>query len=208
MADDFINRGLVTKAGGQFYLPLKLDDDGRDVATDKYAELALRGKVFSASVAAVTLPVNANNLVSLFAIYNPPSSGVFLDIIEVEAHLVLATSVVNALGIYFQGPTLAGAATFTTRSNAIQNARLSEGPAPSGQFYTALTHSGTPLLKDLVGGWGAVTDGGSTPIRKSFGGKILVPPGAVVSLAMTTAAATGSSFTGVVTWAEIPYSAI
>lgn len=209
MSNDLILRGRSTPGSGEAYRTVKVGDNGELVGINRYQELALRGKVFSASRAAVTVPVNANNLVSVFGIYNPPSSGVLLDLFEVEAHYVVATTVVNALGVYFSTIALSAAATFTTQAQAsVINARLDEGPAASARFYSAVTHSGTPALKAIVGGWGAVTDGGSTPVRKNFGGRILIPEGVLVSLAMTTAASTATGVTLDAHWAEIPKVAI
>lgn len=212
-----VNNGSVQEvAAGAFkgqaspgYNNFRASDDGSQVIVDRYSELALRGKVFIATRAAVTIPVNASNLVSVFSLLNPANSGVFLDVFEVSAHAVLATVVVDALGVYFQSGSLAAAATLTTRDTTdVQNARLGEGAANVGQLYSALTHSGTPILAGLVGGWGAVTDGGDNEVFRAFNGKLLLPPGGIVSLAMTTAASTASGITAEVKWAEIPYTAI
>lgn len=203
---DFILRGRQTVAGNVATRDVKVGDDGSIALVDRYQELALRGKVFSFSVAAVTLPVNAATLASKMGLYNPPGSGVFLDVIDVEGHYVVATTVVNALGLYYSNGSDATGATFTTAA-VIENARVGEGVTPNGRAYSAVTHVGTPKLLDIVGGWGAVTDGGSTPVRKSFKGKLLLPPSSLLAVAMTTAAATASGFTGALRWAEIPYVA-
>lgn len=202
---DFLNLATLSRAGTTVPVNMKGDDEGRQVVVDRVRELATRGKVFSFSVAAVTVPVNANNLVSVCSLYNPPGSGVLLELIEVEAHAVLATTVVGALGLYFQQGSPVNSATFTTRSVAIVNGRPGEGQTPAVQAYSALTHSGTPTLLDLIGGWGAVTDGGATPVRKEYKGQIQLPPGSILSLAMTTAASTASGITALIRWAEIPY---
>lgn len=206
---DLVLRARNTTQGGAttFDRVIKAGDNGELVMVDRYQELALRGKVFSFSRAAVTIPANAATLVSVFGIYNPPSSGVFLDVISAEAHAVLATTVVNALGIYYSTPALSALATFTTQlQSAVENARLGgDGPASNARAYSAVTHSGTPALAAIVGGWGAVTDGGATPVRRDFKGSLLIPPGVLVSLAMTTAASTGSGITAEMRWAEIPY---
>lgn len=198
---DFILRGR-SQSNNAADKTVRVGDDGSLVLIDRYAELAARGKVFHFSVAAVTLPVNASNLVSLFGVYNPPGSGVMMELIEAEAHYVVATTVVNALGLYGLPDQLA--ATFTTQG-VIRSSRLSEGVSSSCRAYSSVTYSGTPLLADIIGGWGAVTDGGATPIRKQWNGKVQVPPNNLISLAMTTAAATGSGFTGLLRWAEVPY---
>lgn len=174
-----------------------------DNSVGRWFERTWRGDVFFASVAAVTLPVNANNLVSLFGLYNPPASGKLLEIIDVEAHYVVATTVVNALGVYSSTAAQSAAATFTTEVSA-RSRRLQDSTGSDARFYSSVTHSGTPSLEAIVGGWGAVTDGGATPIRKEFNGTLIVPQGILMSLAMTTAAATGSGITLGMTWAEVP----
>lgn len=175
-----------------------------DNASGRYMERTYRGAVFFASAAAVTVPVVANNLVSVWGLYNPPDSGVLLEVIDVEAHAVLATTVVNALGIYSSSAALSAAATFTTLGTTKRNRRLQDGTSGSARFYSAVTHSGTPVLEAIVGGWGAVTDPTSMPTRKEFNGSLIIPEGILVSLAMTTAASTGSGITLGMTWAEVP----
>lgn len=204
---DFVLRGLLQrKATPVGYLAARVSDDGSLLAHPRYAELCARGQVFHASVAAVTLPVNVATLVSVFGIYNPPSSGVMMELIEAEAHAVVATTVVNGMGLYALGGQTG--ATFTTLLAAgIQSSRLTEGVASACRAYSAVTYVGTPILADLVGGWGAVTDGGATPIRKQWDGKIMIPPGVLASLAMTTAASTASGITALLRWAEVPYVA-
>lgn len=168
----------------------------------QYAEMARVNRVFCATAAAVTLPVNATTLASKFGVYNPPNSGVNLELIDVDAHAVLATTVVDALGLYFSNGTNASGATFTT-AGSVQNMNVG-GPSGAAQFYSAVTHVGTPALLRLIGGWGAVTDGGSTEIFKAFNGSMIVPPGTLLALAMTTAASTNSGITLGMTWAEVP----
>lgn len=184
---------------------VRISDDGSLVANGRYTELAARGQVFHLSRAAVTIPVNAATLVSLFGLYNPAGSGKMLELIECEAHSVVATTVVNALGLYYSNGTNASGATFTTQITTIENGRVGEGVATVCRAYSSVTHVGTPVLVDLIGGWGAVTDGGSTPIRKQWNGSIQVPPNTLLALAMTTAAATGSGITSLLRWAEVPY---
>src|SRR5258707_247543 len=80
---------------------VRISDDGSLTVNQRYAELAARGQVYAASAAAITLPVNAATLASKFGLYNPAGSGVMLELIECEAHYVVATTVVNALGLYY-----------------------------------------------------------------------------------------------------------
>lgn len=194
------------RASGEQRTVVRLTGEGAQLADNlsgRYAERTYRGKVFFASVAAVTLPVNANNLVSVFGFYNPPASGVLMELIDVEAHSVLATTVVDALGVYSSTAALSAAATFTTPGTA-RSRRLQDAAGNQVRFYTAVTHSGTPTLEALVGGWGAVTDPTSNATRKEFNGSLIVPQGILFSMAMTTAASTSSGITIGLTWAEIP----
>ena len=205
---ELILRGRSQQIAGQADQDIRTSTDGMLSVNGRYAELAQRGQVFHASRAAVTLPVNAATLVSVFGLHNPAGSGKMLEMIECEAHAVLATTVVNALGLYFSNGSNASGATFTTPvAGGVKSSRLGEGVTSVCTLYSAVTHVGTPELVDIIGGWGAVTDGGATPIRKVWDGKIVVPPGTLLALAMTTAAWTGSGFTGLLRWAETPYLA-
>lgn len=202
-------RAEAFRAGTSYKKNLRGSTDGFLLTDARYRELAMRGQVYTFSRAAVTLPVNTSNLVSVFGIYNPPGSNKFLELIDVEVHAVLATTVVNAVGLYVSSVNLSAAATFTTQTNVgLENGRPGEGSQAAALPYSAVTHSGTPRLLDIIGGWGAVTDGGSTPVRKDFNGKWLIPPGMLLSLAMTTAASTGSGITAMLRWAEVSYEAI
>ena len=62
----------------------RLSGEGEWLVDAGFRERTYQGDVFFASAAAVTLPVNANNLVSVFGIYNPPSSGKILEIIDTD----------------------------------------------------------------------------------------------------------------------------
>jgi hypothetical protein len=169
-----------------------------------YAELCRQGKIYYCSRAAFTMPVNAASLASLFTIYNPVGSNVNLELIEINAATVTATTVVDAVGVYYSSAAQTAAGTFTTLGT-VQNALLN-GPSGQAQFYSAYTASGTPLLGRLLGGWGAVTDPGPNTVTKDFWGSLIVPPGTSIHLAMSTAAATASGITADALWAEIPIS--
>lgn len=169
-----------------------------------FYEQASRGNVWGASAAAVTVPANANNLVSVFAIHNPPNSGRNVELIDFDAINVLATTVVSGIGLYFSTAALTALATFTT-PGTIQPAMIGvaiQNQLPQAQFYSALTHSGTPALHTLLGGWGATT--ALAPLHYEFKGRAIIPPGIAVSVAMTTAAGTASGITLGLSWAERP----
>ena len=170
----------------------------------QYAELCRQGKIYYCSAAAVTLPVNAASLVSKFTIYNPPGSNVNLELIEINAATVLATTVVDGIGVYYSSAAQTAAGTFTTLGT-VSNALLN-GPSGQAQFYSAYTASGTPTLGRILGGWGAVTDPGPNTVTKDFLGSLTVSPGTAIHVAMTTAASTASGITLDAVWAEVPVS--
>ena len=180
---------------------------GEAVVTElhgKYFTENYRGNVFGFSVAAVTLPVNAATLASKFGVYNPPGSGKVLELVRCDMAYVVATTVVNGVGLYYS-TVASGAAgsTFTTAGTAI-SLNLGGNSAPAAVGYSAVTHVGTPVLAAVMAYSGAVTSTTVGVISYSFDGSILVQPGTLLAVAMTTAASTGSGFTGMLTWAEIP----
>ena len=160
-----------------------------------------RGKLFAATAAAVTLPVNAASLVSVFTLWNPPASGINMEIVEVSVVNVLATTVVDAVGWYFSTAALTAAGTFTT-AGTTQPLNVGAGFTSAGRFDSAYTHSGTPVLVDIIGGYGAATD--QTGITKFYDGRLILPPGIAMSVAMSTTASTGSGITLSASWQESP----
>lgn len=170
----------------------------------RYGELTSRGKVFSFGVTAVTVPVVANNLVSVIGFYNPPNSGVDMELIDIDISQVLATTVVDAFGVYASATAaLSAAATFTTLGSALCR-RVADPAGNLVRAYSAVTHSGTPVKVANIGQDGAVTNSGSDSRRKSFDGQLIIPPGILASIAASTAAGTTSGLAVDVTWAEIP----
>lgn len=187
---------------------------GEALAADLHGQfynMAVRGKVGKFNRTGITVPVVANNLVSVFGLHNPAGSGVIAEIIQTEVAQVAATTVVDALGWYFSTAALSLLATFTTPSVANTNffsGRVGDAPGLGCVPYNAVTHSGTPVRVDVVFSFGAVTDavvfGG---VAKNHNGTLLLPPGILMSLAMSTAAGTATGLDLGVAWAEFPYSA-
>lgn len=169
----------------------------------KYYTAGYRGTTFGFSVAAATLPVNAASLASKMTLYNPPGSGKNLELIHLDWSYVLATTAVNGVGVYYSTVAQTAAGTFTTATTS-QALNLA---APVGSVaipYSAYTASGTPVLIALCGYTGAVTSTAANVNQYMFDGKVIVPPGYSIHVAMTTAASTGSGFTGMISWAEWP----
>ncbi len=167
----------------------------------------LRRSVFRFAVSAVTVPVVASNLVSVFTLFNPPNSGVIGELIEAAVDQVVATTVVDVFGWFGSFGSVAAAGTFTTKGVALTNyfsGRL--GETPGGQIipYSAYTHSGTPVLQDTIGSHGATTN--QIGIRKNYRGQVLLMPGTALSLATSTAAGTATGLALSTTWAEWPFT--
>lgn len=198
--------GLATRASADYPIRARMTGEGGFVAENlsgRWAERTYRGNVSFFSVDAVTLPVVANNLVSVCGIYNPPGSGKMLEIIDTAVIEVLATTVVDAFGWYSSTVVLSAAATFTTAGTA-RSRRMQDATSSVARVYTAVTHSGTPSLEALFGGHGATTNAGNSPGPFNFNGTLFIPPGVLASVAMSKAASTGSGVAVAVTWADVP----
>lgn len=196
---------LATKAGDQTTPPFTNDQYGCMISTElvgRFHTSNRRGHLFSANVAAVTLPVNANNLASKFSLWNPPNSGKYLDLVEANFGTVLATTVVDFVGLYYQANLTSPGGTLT--AGTINSGILGNGAPSVATFYTACTHVGTPSLALVLQNFGATSDSGYGNGAYEFDGKALVPPGCVIAIAMTTAASTASGITGHLVWQEVP----
>jgi hypothetical protein len=162
-------------------------------------------KAFSFDVTAVTVPVNAPTLASVFTLYNPPTSGVNAELQSIDVGLLSATTVIDVLGLYWQGPTLASLATLSTigvwGTNWFGAGTASGNP---GQVtpYSAFTHSGQPVRTDIINSWNTTSVVVGTPARKDYNGRKLLPPGHVWSLAMSTAAGHASTTDLHMDWQE------
>lgn len=172
---------------------------------------AYYGRVYSFNVTAVTVPVLATSMVSVFAVYNTVGNTVNAELIDFDLGVVLLTTVVNTVGLYWQGPTLAGLATLTTKGVFGTNwfaGNLGGVTAGQVQPYTAFTHStgstASGLVRvDILTNYGAVTSNNDLPVHKEFDGKILLQPGCVVSVAMSTAAGDASGTDLSIRWQEV-----
>jgi hypothetical protein len=80
----------------------------------KYFNSAYRNQVFTANRTALTIPVIASGLVSVFTLWNPASSRALLELISLDIGLVLATTVVDTVGLYWQNGSNVTSGTFTT----------------------------------------------------------------------------------------------
>lgn len=185
--------GLAGKAGEQIVNELR----------GKYYTQNYRGGVFTFNRTGVTVPVIAATLVSVFSLWNPVNSGKNAELICFDYGTVLATTVVDTIGLYYSSGALALAGTFTTAGTALSGV-VANNASNVVLPYSAYTHSGTPTRHSILGYFGAVTTTNSLPGHIEFDGRVIVPPGTVVSIAMSTAASTSSGMDLGLTWAEVP----
>lgn len=161
------------------------------------------GALFSAgtAVAGVTLPVSTTTTAT-FCFYNPQSSGVWMELVEVACNLISATGVINAIGL----GVASGQSTPTTTSvaSSIGSNRIG-GTAPAGTVYTSAGITATTRF--IWSGMGmSVTN--STNFNNFFwaiDGKIALPPGGLAHLLVSTGAQANMVVGG--TWIETPYVA-
>jgi hypothetical protein len=160
-----------------------------------------RGKLFEANVANVVVPAIAASLVSVFTLYNPPSSGVNMEITSTLIAQTTGTTVAQAVGWYYSSATLTQKGSFGA-AGTVQSSMVGASTGNKGQFYTAFTHSGTPVLCDVIGGYGATTNTGVGVNYKFHAGQLILPPGIAMSIACQTAVQTGLSLEA--RWCEWP----
>lgn len=172
----------------------------------KYWNSSVRGGLFTAVKTAMTVPVVANNLVSVFTLWNPASSRVNVELVTLDIGLVLATTVVDTVGLYWQNGSSVTSGTFTTVGVKGTNWFAAKPSQPIGQaqFYSAFTHSGTPVRIKICSQFGATTSTNDAPITYNFDGTVILEPGDLISVAMSTAASTASGVDIGLTYAEVP----
>jgi hypothetical protein len=170
----------------------------------KWYNVAKSGNVFHANVTAVTLPVVASALASKFSVYNQAGSGKNLELISCDIGFVLATTVVDVVGLYYEQSASLNPTSITYATP--QGGLLGQSGLNAGKFATALTHSSgvTPTRMMIISTFGATTSSADNPIHYDFEGKVIVPPGTIISIAMSTAASTASGVDVGLSWAEWP----
>lgn len=162
-----------------------------------------RGKLFEANAVAVTIPVVTASVASVFTLYNPPGSNVKAELIFAGVFNVVASTVVNVVGWYASPAVNTAAGTFTTKGTV--NSGIVQGPtANQVLYYSSYTHNGTPVLVDIIGGFGATTNTTAGGGAKLYNGELLLPPGIAMSILMSTAAGGATGLAAEVKWIEWP----
>lgn len=171
---------------------------------EKWYNASLRGNVFLGStlIAGTVIPVNAVNVVSTCTLWNPPGSGKNFEPIEYAIGIDSATEVVNGLVTGFQSGLATAGGTLTARTGA--SLFLGGGLTPQGVFYSAATLVNAAVLTPLLGmGMNVVATSASTLTGSyKYEGKIVMPPGSLITILSTVAAMTAAFQS--LTWAEWP----
>ena len=172
----------------------------------KYYTAAYYGRLYSFNLTAIAVTVIAGSLASKFAIYNPPNSTVNAELVDFDMGIDAAATIVNAIGLYWQSPTLASLATLTTIGVFGTNWFNCNNSSTPGQVtpYSILAHSGTPVRIAILTTFGAITAGNANPIHQDFDGKIILPPGHLVSIATSTTISTAVGLDLGMRWLEAP----
>jgi hypothetical protein len=163
-----------------------------------------RGVVFTYNRTGITIPIVATTLISVFSLWNPTASGKNAEIIAFDFGTVSATTVVDTVGLYYSAGTQATSGTFTTAGTALSSQIGNTSVAAALVPYSAYTHVAGVARHSILGTFGATTTTAANVFRYTPGGALIIPPGTVVSLAMSTAASTSSGVDAGVTWAEFP----
>lgn len=201
------NVGPQLQSAGALAVPVRLDQFGAIVASGlrgKYAEHAARGGVFSSYVATVATSLAATASIGNI-VWNPPGSGVRLELIRWVSHIVATsatcTGIAVAGGYQTTTPTSTTAAT-TTGSTRITAVSLTAGKALAYSIATVLT--APVIIRPLHHNTAAIATTGEDTQTGDFDGEITVDEGGFVVLCALGAAAAASGHTSGLIWAEMP----
>jgi hypothetical protein len=128
---------------------------------------------------------------------------VLAEIVDTSVMQWMAATVVDTVGWYFSSAVLTSKATFTT-AGTVNSGRIGSNAPNQVQMWSAFTHSGTPVLIDFIGNFGAATNPTAGGIQKFYDGRLILPPGIAMSVAMTTTAGTTTGLNLEARWTEWP----
>lgn len=186
-----------------------LGDQGEQITSHlhgKWYQQAAKARVFVGStlIAGTVIPVNANNLVSTFTLYNPVGSGVNVELINYKLGLAgTTTAVIGNVGLAYQN-VAATTALATTTAVTPTNALLGAVTAAKALLYSAATFTGTPTFLQTLGlsfGTTGATPGPAVAMA-DFDGTIVLQPGYAITVIGN--AAQTQAMSQALTWAEVP----
>lgn len=198
----------VTSDGAD--VEIRLDRQGGIVSADgrsRYAEGAGRGQAFAASTGtAGVAPGTALSTTPPLALWNPPNSGVNLEVLRARVAYVSGTIGLGVLcyaaveGAQAGAPT--GGTVLTPRSTKLT------GSSGQGKAFQGATLAATPTL---LLPFGTVEPFVATDhlapvqiVADELAGEIVVPPGSVLVLQEVGAAGSTPLFMFGLTWQEVP----
>lgn len=179
----------------------------------RYWNAAIRKNVFKFFRSNVVFPAVAATVVSKFALYNPPTSGVIAEIIHTDVSNFDPLNTTNTVGWYASW----GAAAQGNLNSLIPAVGLADGgavvslitarvgdiAAPACLAYRSITYTVIPVRVDIVL---AVPSPGAGvySLTKDHQGTLLLLPGGLISLLWATTA-DAANYGLSVTWSEWPY---
>ena len=198
--------GPQLQQAGTTNVPVRLDSFGAMVTSGlrgNYAELASRGGVFSSYVATVATSLAATATIGNM-IWNPPGSGVRLELLrgvsQIVATSATSTGIAIAGGYQTTTPTTTTAAT-STGSTRIRATTLTAGQAIAYSIATVLV--APVIIRPLHHNTAAIATTGEDSQTGDFNGEIVVEEGGFVTLVSLGAAVAASGHTSGLIWAEV-----
>lgn len=176
-------------------------------ARGPYGSMSARQHVFFQSVttAAQAIPVITTTSGSTFAVVNPASSGVDMELIDFQLDFLMtnaAPATANIVGFSFVKIADNAVSSITKapvplsgNTGAITGRVGGAGAAPIGYVATAITFAsaltiaanwGYPLFS-FPASWVPTVGGYPIPLTHEFKGKVILPPGTVATLVASTA---------------------
>lgn len=169
------------------------------------------GNGFNANVAGITIPAIASGVVGTFALVNPASSNVTVELVSINIGLY-ATATVESLGWYAQNIVANAIAAQTTPTTGPWGMGVlpaviggAGSIAPKLQVCTGLTAKTgtTPTLVDVIGSQQSTSALEASSFEKIYDGRKLLAPGTAIWLCGTAAGPTSGAEVEVC-WMEWP----
>lgn len=202
-------RSQIQTVGDGNLAPARLLDAYALATSDahgRYFDAVRRGNVFFVTSSGTqALSLNTATTATGILLWNPPSSGV--NLVLLEAMVMAASLPAGAYATLLTGGAQAAAPTgtaTTTVANGILNALITSGAASKAVVYSGGTMSNAVIQRILGLGAGATMASSTSyppPAKDDIGGAIVLPPGTITSLQAITTAVT---VLGQLTWEECP----
>ena len=206
MVANNLNVGLITAADGSQPIARANRTGSQCVVygNSYYSEPANRGKIFEAcNAVAGVAPGTAFSTTPPMTIWNPPNSGVFLNILKISMGYVSGTL---GAGSIAYGYTIGQSTAPSTGTALTPVCTLLGAPAGQGKAYTGSTITAAPSILRTGFTIGAFVGGANPPVTTAdvIDGAISVPPGTCFSVQGIATAGTSPLAMFSVAWEEVP----